>query len=221
MTSSRQVLDAQQLSPPSGSGFPAVPGTSQNLEPVPRFRPVPDRFPEPVKLSGSRFPVLTGEPREPVTAGLATGPVPREVIQKPEPVAVAGIDVLKLPAALFGRLPFATSLLCQLRGTPVRFIVTGSRSVWEALRATGGVVFGTLELEALTCGAANDRANTSSLSRWCAWKRQEPTWRVNLDDVLDGLVAVVDAPVDLTLGRVLQAWGAELVAVSYGDEVPA
>lgn len=165
--------------------------------------------------SGSRGSPSGGNHRETVEA--AAEPVSakkREPVRSVRVVPVAG-DVLQLPAHLLGLLPLRAALRWRCTDGALPFTVTSNQALWVALRASGAVVFGLLELDALTCGAVNDRANAASLRLWCEYKTHAPAWRLTVSEALGGLAdgCVVAAPDDMTIGAVMDAWGAELTDV--------
>lgn len=211
-------------------GFPVVPGNTGKRETLnrpkevfPSFPGVSRCFPETLRGCFPEHTVLTGAPRETLAGG--SEPLPSRETGNGRGARVFPVshEVLELPARLLGSLPLRTTLSCQLSDGSLPFTITASRARWAALRASRAIVFGLLELGALTCAAANDRANAASLRLWCEYKMHTPTWRLTVSGALDGLVesCVVEAPERMTIGAVLSAWGAELVGVHVDNEVPA
>lgn len=189
-SSKRRAKTSGSLVP---SGSPVVPGTTA--------------------ASGSRCTPLRGHRWEPLQHRAEPVSARDAETSRAARLVPAAADVLMLPAHLLALLPLKSALRCLSRDGSLAFTVTSSRPLWVALRACGAVVFGLLELDALTCGAANDRASSASLRLWCEWKTQAPAWRLTVSEALGGLSpsVVIDAPPTLTLGAVLSAWGADLV----------
>jgi hypothetical protein len=133
-----------------------------------------------------------------------------------------GEDVRALPAALWGRLPLSASLGCQSHYSPLPLTVTCSRAVWLALRRRKAIVFGVLEWMELVSSFENERANPASFLEWCEFKRKAPTWKLSKREALGGVIgdARREPLVSTTVGAVLDAWGVELCAVTYGEAIP-
>jgi hypothetical protein len=169
--------------------------------------------------SGSRFPPLEGEPGN--RSGNRSEGV-REFFEQtpgtaPQLEAVpAAHDVLKLETRWLGALPERAGLRCLASGGRVAFYITSSRRHWQALRRSGVIVFGLLELDALTHAVACDRVNPASLLTWCAYKQHTPAWRLTVSEALGGAYCKPDPdPHHLTIGAVLKALGATLIAVEW------
>lgn len=163
--------------------------------------------------SGSRCSPLRGAPEEPVEHRTERVWSLGATRARSVPVVPGAGDVLQLPVHLLGLLPLKTALRCLTADGSLAFTVTSCRALWVALRASGGIVFGLLELEALTCAAYNDRANPDSLRLWCEYKTQSPAWKLTGSEALGSINSAVvrTAPETVTLGDVLTAWGAVLV----------
>lgn len=114
-------------------------------------------------------------------------------------------------------LPLAATLLVSTHEGG-RLLLTSSRTAFAAAQAAQVPAFVGAEVAALALAAEHGRASPAALAAWCAEKLREPGFR------LTPLVAV-DLPErraeqGWTVKQVLRAFGAQLVAVSSGAEVP-
>jgi hypothetical protein len=115
----------------------------------------------------------------------------------------------------------ATTLVCRQANGAGEWVVTTSRAAYAAARARKVPAFVGREIEPLVLAAENERASWHVLAQWCTRKTADPAWRLEREVALGGLLEhAVLPPQGWTLERVLRAYGAELVAVGCGDEVP-
>jgi hypothetical protein len=129
------------------------------------------------------------------------------------------LDALRLPAALFVRLPLPGSILGRVDGTAARLCVTSSEAVWRALGSLGGVaVFTALELTYLARAAENGRASPSVMMQWCVWKVTQG-WRLSLEEALGGIRGVRTSR-SWSIGKTLGAFGVVVDTVTVNSEVP-
>lgn len=129
-------------------------------------------------------------------------------------------DVRELPAALWGLLPLPASLGCQSYYSSVSVVLTGSKAVWRALRRRRRVVFGTLEWSELVSAFEDERASPASFVKWCDYKAINPAWTLKRRECTGLIGDARSEPLGSSVGAVLDGWGIELLAVSYGAEVP-
>lgn len=133
------------------------------------------------------------------------------------PLAVR--ELLGLDPRLIAGLPLATTLVCRQANGAAECVVTTSRAAYAAYRARGVPVFVGREVEPLALAAENDRASAHVLAQWHTRKTEDPAWRLDDEVALAGLPNALP-PQGWLLEQVLRAYGAELVAVGCGDEVP-
>lgn len=181
--------------------------------------------------AGDLFATLTGE-----TVTLTASPpdltVSPEVLRDTQPTLTPGPmappppargsslavrEVLLLPPAWLANLPEATTLALHASGGQTWYATTGA-GVYEALRGAGELVCTGGELGAMAVAAEQDRASSLALAQWLAIKRIDPSMRLDVRCVLDGLADCADTP-DLRwpLGRVLAVCAATLDRVGTGD----
>lgn len=208
----------------SGSG-----GTQLVLEPL---RPLVRSNTPVVELSGGSVPLKSGS-----GTTLASGGSPP--LCGAEPLLAArgrwfgvrrpdagsyrpeGGDVRALQARLWGRMPLSATLCCQSHYSPVPISLTSSEAVYRVLRRRSAVVYGLKEWSELVSSFEEGRAQPSSFWQWCEFKRITPTWRLTQREAMGGAVVSGVAVEGVTVGCVLDAWGVELCALTYGDEVPS
>lgn len=203
----------------------AFPGTSRETGNTRRSKPSVSPFPT-VSLP---FPGTTGRV---FPGGGGLSPPPRETLpgqletkkhaaagNTQAPIRFpAGHDVGALAARWLGAMPERAALRCLASDGRVVFYVTSSRSHWQALRRSRGIVFGLLELDALTYAVACDRVNPASLLTWCAYKQHAPAWRLTVSEALGSVNCKPDRdPYQLSIGAVLKAMGASLLAVEWPE----
>jgi hypothetical protein len=138
-----------------------------------------------------------------------------------------GFDVLGLPFELLPGCPIPTTLVVDVPGIKARVLLTTSRTAYSAAVAPACVAFSPKEMLAL--GSAYERAREAheGLRDACVEKLRKPGWTLDLAWACGGAVTEVDpARAHATVGRVLEAYGARLVAVelegrSWADDLDA
>jgi len=139
----------------------------------------------------------------------------------PPEQSIAIREILGFYPRLLADLPLSAALLCGRAHGAGHFLLTTSRVALGAAQAAQVPAFVGGEISALALAAEHERANPAALEAWCARKLAEPEWRLTP-------VLALDLPHEPSLfsprgwpfGRVLRAFGAELVAVGCGDRVP-
>lgn len=126
--------------------------------------------------------------------------------------SVAVTELSGFRADWFGLLPASASFACRVPSTGMEFVVTTSAARYAALRAAGGVVFDPSEWVALVVVAESDRATVGTLMGWLRHKQAVRYWMLKQAEAMGGCVDVA-APRGWPVGRVLRAYGAELVRV--------
>lgn len=137
-------------------------------------------------------------------------------------VCLAVAEVLSLVPEMLARLPEASTLgVAQLDGRGTWWVTTG-RATYTSLREAHEVVLTGRELGVLALAAELDRASRVWLAEWLERRRADGGILLDIATALGGLVDTRPPPARRwPLGRVLRAYGAELVHVAVGDGASA
>lgn len=136
------------------------------------------------------------------------GPKPLGVLPEARAVAEPSSDrwageslepALGLPAHVLGSLPRPLALSGSVFGQRIRF---------AGEREAGVACFDADEWAALVTAAEADRVWASDLAAFCRRKREEPAWRLTLEEALAG--AQPDPDERWSVRRVLERLGMEL-----------
>lgn len=169
------------------------------------------------KVVAPQLPTMVGED----TAAQPTAssdPIADTELEQPTQ-SVAMQEVLGCPARWIADLPLATTLLASRAHGGGRLLLTTSRAAHAAAQSAQVPAFVGSEITALARAAEHDRATAQVLEGWCAAKLADPSFRLTPELAVD-LPSGLKPHRNWTVGQVLRAYGAELVQVCTGSEVP-
>lgn len=132
------------------------------------------------------------------------------------PAALRLAEVEGFPARLLPELPAQWSLIARALHARVRLLVTTSPLDYGAARARAWNVITGPEWLALTHAAEQARGNYFALHTWLETKRVDPTFEIT-EEIAAGGYVTPEPVMPLTVERVLQAWGMQLVCVAETD----
>lgn len=147
-------------------------------------------------------------------------PIPVPAPVRPAP-SVAMAEVLGLPQQWFADLPLASTLLIAAHDGR-RLLYTTSQTAYQAALSEQVPAFVGSELAPIALAAEHDRACPEVLASWCDAKLREPGFRVTPHNALADIArSERHTALGWSIGAVLRAYGAELLQVCTGQQVPA